>query len=120
MESFLITKVFFRLWSVETGTNLATIEANSSVRCCNFSFSGNQVAYATDSQLGFDSELFIMDSRTIDSSLSNAVHTSRLPMKHSKITSFLWFLDDTIITGHENGLVASYDMRVKELSFLLL
>lgn len=28
-----------------------------------------------------------------------------------------WFLDETIITGHENGLVAAYDMRnFKELA----
>jgi len=105
-----------RLWSVETGTELAKIESNSSVRSCNFSFSGNQVAYATDSQLGYDSELFIIDTRIIDSSLSNSKPTFSLPMKHSKITSMLWFLDDTIITGHENGLVSSYDMRMgKEL-----
>lgn len=106
-----------RLWSVETGTNVATIATNSSVRCCNFSFSGNQVAYATDAQMGFESELFVIDSRTIDSSMNNANSTARLPMKHSKITSMLWFLDDTIITGHENGLVASYDMRMgKEIT----
>jgi len=105
-----------RLWSVETGTELAKIDTNSSVRSCNFSFSGNQVAYATDSQLGYDSELFIIDSRIIDSSLINSKPTFSLPMKHSKITSMLWFLDDTIITGHENGLVSSYDMRMgKEL-----
>lgn len=105
-----------RLWSVETGTELAKIDTNSSVRSCHFSFSGNQVAYATDSQLGYDSELFIIDSRIIDSSLNQSKPTFSLPMKHSKITSMLWFLDDTIITGHENGLVSSYDMRMgKEL-----
>lgn len=62
--------------------------------------------------MGFDSELYIIDTRQFDSSLSSQQSTMSLPMKHSKITSMLWFLDDTIITGHENGLIASYDMRV--------
>lgn len=82
------------------------------MRCCNFSFSGNQIAYSTDKAMGHDSELYVIDARTMDSSLNNAAPTLRLPMKHSKITSMMWFLDDTIITGHENGLIASYDMRV--------
>lgn len=43
--------------------------------------------------------------------LSGQHSIMKLPMKQSKITSMLWFLDDTIITGHENGLIASYDMR---------
>lgn len=105
----------FRLWSVETGTNLATISANSSVRCCNFSFSGNQVAYSTDKAMGHDCELFIIDTRTVDSSMKDAAPTLRLPMKQSKITSMLWFLDDTIITGHDNGNIGSYDLRVSSI-----
>lgn len=82
------------------------------MRCCNFSFSGNQVAYSTDKAMGHDSELYIIDTRIFDSSISSQRSTMSLPMKHSKITSMLWFLDDTIITGHENGLIAAYDMRV--------
>lgn len=96
---------------METGTNIATIPAKSSVRCCNFSFSGNQAAYSTDKAMGHDCELFVMDVRTMDSSLSNAQPTVRIPMRKSKITSMLWFLDDTIITGHENGTLATYDLR---------
>jgi len=101
-----------RLWSVETGANIATIDARSSVRCCNFSFSGNQAAYSTDKAMGHDSELYLVDVRTWDSSISGQQSTMRIPMKVSKITSMLWFLDDTIVTGHENGLIASYDMRM--------
>ncbi|KAG5684318.1 putative E3 ubiquitin ligase complex SCF subunit sconB [Polypedilum vanderplanki] len=101
-----------KLWSVETGKNIASIESKSSVRCCNFSYSGNQAAYSTDRAMGQDCELFIIDVRTMDSSLNDAQPILRLPMKNSKITSMLWFLDETIITGHENGLVSIYDTRM--------
>lgn len=101
-----------KLWSVETGKNVATIETKSSVRCCNFSFSGNQAAYSTDRAMGQDCELSIIDVRVMDSSLDDALPILKLPMKHSKITSMMWFLDETIITGHENGMVATYDTRM--------
>ena len=104
--------MFYRLWSVETGKNIATIETKSSVRCCNFSFSGNQAAYSTDRAMGQDCELSIIDVRTMDSSLNDAHPILKLPMKLSKITSMMWLLDETIITGHENGLIATYDTRV--------
>jgi translation initiation factor 3 subunit I len=101
-----------KLWSVESGKNIASIVTNSSVRCCNFSFSGNQASYSTDRAMGHDSELFIIDVRTMDSSIDNANPILRVPMKESKITSMLWFLDETIITGHENGQISTWDTRV--------
>jgi WD40 repeat protein len=102
-----------RLWDVETGKNQATVEARSSVRCCNFSFSGNQAAYSTDKAMGHNCELFVIDSRIIDSSTGSGNPIWRLPMNQSKISAFMWFLDDTIITGHENGLIGSWDLRVR-------
>jgi translation initiation factor 3 subunit I len=62
--------------------------------------------------MGQDCELSIVDVRTMDSSLNDAESILKLPMKQSKITSMLWFLDETIITGHENGQVSIYDTRV--------
>lgn len=100
------------MWSVETGKNVATVDTKSSVRCCNFSYSGNQAAYSTDRAMGQECELDIIDVRTMDSSLDNTVPIMKLPMKQSKITSMVWFLDEMIITGHENGMVASYDTRM--------
>jgi translation initiation factor 3 subunit I len=101
----------FRMWDVENGINVATMQARSSVRCCNFSFSGNQAAYSTDKAMGHDCELYVVDVRTLDSSLSKAEPIVKIPMRNSKITSMCWFLDDTIITGHENGMLGSYDLR---------
>lgn len=99
------------MWDVENGINVATMQARSSVRCCNFSFSGNQAAYSTDKAMGHDCELYVVDVRTLDSSLSKAEPTVKIPMRNSKITSMCWFLDDTIITGHDNGMLGSYDLR---------
>ena len=97
---------------METGKNQATVEARSSVRCCNFSFSGNQAAYSTDKAMGYNSELYVIDSRIIGSTTGSEAPILRLPMNQSKITAFMWFLDDTIITGHENGQIGSIDLRV--------
>jgi len=104
--------MYLKLWSVETGKTIATVAAKSSVRCCNFSYSGNQAAYSTDKAMGFNCELFVTDVRTMDSSIGEANPIMKLPMATSKITSMLWFLDETIITGHENGTIASHDLRV--------
>ncbi|XP_052894521.1 eukaryotic translation initiation factor 3 subunit I [Anopheles moucheti] len=108
------------LWDVETGTALGKIPCNSSVRTCNFSFSGNQASYSTDRAMNHPCELFVIDVRNIDSSISSADPVLKLTMneQQSKITSMLWgALDETVITGHENGSLRIWDLRaVKELN----
>lgn len=101
-----------KLWDVEVGSVIASIPAKSSVRTCNFSYSGNQAAYSTDKAMGQNSELFIIDVRTADSSLAEQNPILRIPMTPSKITSMLWGpLDETIITGHDNGQISIWDIR---------
>uniref|UniRef100_A0A8W7PXI9 Serine-threonine kinase receptor-associated protein n=1 Tax=Anopheles coluzzii TaxID=1518534 RepID=A0A8W7PXI9_ANOCL len=108
------------LWDVETGTALGKIPCNSSVRTCNFSFSGNQASYSTDRAMNHPCELFVIDVRNIDASISSADPVLKLTMneQQSKITSMLWgALDETVITGHENGSLRIWDLRaVKELN----
>ena len=95
---------------------MASIDARSSVRCCNFNYSGNQAAYSTDKAMGHNCELFVTDVRTMDSSvLDNPI--LRLPMNSSKITSQLWSMDELIITGHEDGHISSWDLRVRNCNF---
>lgn len=112
--------IFFllRLWDVETGTTIASIPSKSSVRTCDFSYSGNQASYSTDKAMGQSCELFIIDVRNADTSLDTADPILRLPMSNSKITSLLWGgLDETIITGHQNGQITIWDLRMgKELN----
>lgn len=64
--------------------------------------------------MGHGCQLSIIDVRNADSSLSNAEPTLRIPINVSKITSLLWGpLDETIITGHENGQLSVWDLRVR-------
>lgn len=101
-----------KIWDVEYGSVVASIPAKSSVRTCNFSYSGNQAAYSTDKAMGQNSELFIIDVRTADSSTAEQDPILRIPMLQSKITSMLWGpLDETIITGHDNGQISIWDIR---------
>ncbi|XP_058463603.1 eukaryotic translation initiation factor 3 subunit I [Malaya genurostris] len=107
-----------KLWDVETGSTLGTIGCNSVVRTSNFSYSGNQASYSTDKTMGNNCELFIIDVRNVDSSISSQSPVLRLTMQQqSKITSMLWgALDETVITGHENGSMRIWDLRAgKEL-----
>jgi len=107
-----------KIWDVERGSVIASIPTKSSVRTCNFSYSGNQAAYTTDKAMGQNCELFIIDVRTVDSSISHQDATLRIPILQSKVTSMQWGpLDETIITGHENGQITLWDIRVgKELN----
>lgn len=101
-----------KIWDVEYGSVIASIAAKSSVRTTHFSYSGNQAAYSTDKAMGQNSELFIIDVRNADSSISEQDAILRIPMLQSKITSMLWgALDETIITGHENGQISLWDIR---------
>ncbi|XP_034472468.1 eukaryotic translation initiation factor 3 subunit I [Drosophila innubila] len=101
-----------KLWDVEYGSVIASIPTKSSVRTSTFSFSGNQAAYSTDKAMGQNCELFIIDVRNADSTLSEQEPTLRIPMVESKITSMQWGpLDETIITGHDNGNIAIWDIR---------
>jgi translation initiation factor 3 subunit I len=107
-----------KLWDIERGVTIATIDCKSSVRRCNFSYSGNQAAYSTDKAMGFNCELFIIDVRNADSSLNKADPVLKMPMAQSKITSMVWgALDESIITGHENGQISRWDLRMgKEIN----
>lgn len=107
-----------KIWDVERGDIIASIGSKSSVRTTHFSYSGNQAAYTTDKAMQQNCELFIIDVRTVDSSLSGQDPIMRIPILQSKVTSMLWGpLDETIITGHENGQITLWDIRKgKELN----
>uniref|UniRef100_A0A0K8TS97 Eukaryotic translation initiation factor 3 subunit I n=1 Tax=Tabanus bromius TaxID=304241 RepID=A0A0K8TS97_TABBR len=106
-----------KLWQVETGAQVASLSAKSPVRTTNFSYSGNMAAYTTDKAMSQNCELFIIDVRNADSSVSHQDPIIRIPMLQSKITSMLWGpLDETIITGHDNGMICAWDLKTgKEL-----
>ncbi|CAB0042322.1 unnamed protein product [Trichogramma brassicae] len=108
-----------RLWDVQFGKDISKLSTKSSVRACAFSFSGNLAAYATDKALGHNCEMFIIDIRAPEPVLQIEDNICRTMMAESRITSLLWgALDETIITGHENGTIAIWDSRTgKKLNY---
>ncbi len=92
---------------------MGKIEAKTSVRTCNFSYSGNMALYSTDSTMGNPSEIFIIDVRTVDSSFSENDPILRIPLTNApKATSMVWGnLDEVVISGHDNGDLAQWDLR---------
>ncbi|XP_065333112.1 eukaryotic translation initiation factor 3 subunit I [Cloeon dipterum] len=107
-----------RIWDCSTGTQLGNIVTRSSVRTCAFSYSGNMAVFTTDKAMGHPCEIFVVDTRNIDSSFSDNDPIMRIPISDSKVTSILWgALDETILTGHEDGTVKIWDLQSgKELA----
>lgn len=106
-----------RIWDCATGKEISQLGTNSSVRACAFSYSGNLAVYATDKALGHQCEMFIIDIRTPDAILQQDDNICRTAMSGSRISSLLWgALDETIITGHENGDLVIWDSRTGKKS----
>lgn len=61
--------------------------------------------------------MFIIDTRTVDTVLSQEKDCiCRVPVNGPRISSILWgALDETIITGHEDGELNIWDVRVREI-----
>ncbi|XP_031783034.1 eukaryotic translation initiation factor 3 subunit I [Nasonia vitripennis] len=107
-----------RLWDVETGKQLSFLEKKSPVRCCSFSFSGNLAVFATDKSMGQNCEMFVMDVRSPEPVFSPEDNVCRNVLEGSRISSLLWgALDETLITGHENGELNIWDSRTGKKSY---
>lgn len=101
-----------KLWDCETGKEIGNIPSNSSVRTCMFSYSANTAVYTTDSAMKQPCEMFIIDVRTVDSSISHQDPILKIPIAGSKVSSILWDnLDEMVITGHENGEIVQWDLK---------
>lgn len=108
-----------RLWNVQTGKETGQIKTFSSVRSCNFSYSANMAAYATDTAMGYSCELNLIDVRSMDDSGNNSEPILKILISGSRVSSFAWgTLDEIMITGHENGCVKQWDLRVNQNTYL--
>lgn len=59
-------------------------------------------------------QVFIIDTRTVDDSISSQSPILKWEITDSKVTSMVWgTLDETIITGHEAGDLIQWDLRVR-------
>lgn len=102
-----------RIWDVRTGQIKTTFPCQNAVRSCGFSYSGNIAMYTTDTTLGASCFIFLRDLRLPESS-DPVRQIDVTGMKLPKITSSIWgSLEDTIITGHETGEIALWDLRKK-------
>ncbi|XP_046754059.1 eukaryotic translation initiation factor 3 subunit I [Diprion similis] len=100
------------VWDCQTGKVVGQLATNSSVRTCSFSYSGNLAVYSTDKALGHQCEMFIIDARDVDSTLSQENAIRRIPINGPRISAIFWgALDETIVTGHEDGEINLWDMR---------
>ncbi|KAH7975536.1 hypothetical protein HPB52_003032 [Rhipicephalus sanguineus] len=100
-----------RVWDLERGVNINTIDTATAVRTCMFSFSGRMLMYSTDKAMGRFCEIHIVDMadrRQMEGQDSAMV----IPVNQSKVTSALWWhYDDGILSAHEDGTLATWDIK---------
>lgn len=105
-----------KIWDVETGKLLINHETLSAVRTCGFSYSGNLVFITTDQALQQPCALHLFDIRAPETLRSNNPRWSQ-KISPSKITSALWgHLDESIITGHEDGTINQWDINSESVT----
>jgi len=105
-----------RLWDCETGNQIGKLATKAAVRTCRFSYSGNMAVFSTDIQYGQSCDIMLIDVRSADNALDEAEPIMTIQVPKSKVTSILWGpLDETIISGHENGEICQWDVQTGKL-----
>jgi len=103
-----------KLWDLETGKILSNYETKSSVRSSNFSYCGNYINFTTDRQMKHEPMIYVADVRQPESepAFSFVVDTKEM----SKPMCSLWgALNEYLITGHDDGTIAHWDLKTGEL-----
>lgn len=89
-----------RLWDVQTGATLATIETKSAVRACGWAYSGNEFFFSTDKTMGQESTIYIFKLDDVKANGGAASPRLAIPSKESKVREksvrphffFFWLL----------------------------
>ncbi|XP_012286705.1 eukaryotic translation initiation factor 3 subunit I [Orussus abietinus] len=101
-----------RIWDCQTGKEIGQMSTKSSVRTCSFSYSGNMAVFSTDKALGQQCEMLMIDTRNVESTIDANDAYFKILMPGSRVSAILWgALDETIITGHEDGEIIIWDVR---------
>ena len=105
------------LWDVKSGDMISQLETKSAVRSCGFSYSGKSFFFSTDKAMGQLSELRIFSLADVNKPGGNSAQPYlTIPSHDSKVTAAIWGpLDETIITGHENGDLCKWDAKTGDL-----
>lgn len=100
---------------LETGRELNKLETRTSVRIANFSYSGKMLFFTTDEAMKMASSLQVIDLRdptNFEPDTESGVISIDEFDRHNKPTSGLWGpLDESVILGHETGLLTKWDFR---------
>jgi len=68
------------------------------------------LAYTTDKQMGYPCIITVVDTRKF--SADQSIMNITIPSAGPKVTSLIWGgLENTIITGHDNGDIVQWDMK---------
>lgn len=100
-----------RLWDLQTGKELSKRETQTSTRTVNYSYSANLLLYTTDTQRNIPSQIHVLDTREDIASVQPAVSISDVGT-HKPTASIFGPLDDSFITGHENGSISKWECRM--------
>ena len=95
-----------KLWECETGSELHHLKTETAVRTCGFSSPRKVFYYSTDEQMGMKCSIYLYDVVSLEM-------ISVVMAEKSKVTAASWGpFDNYLLTGHENGMVGQYDLRV--------
>eukprot|EP00039_Didymoeca_costata_P018585 m.334092 g.334092 ORF g.334092 m.334092 type:complete len:327 (-) comp17286_c0_seq1:2665-3645(-) len=104
-----------KLWDIKTGTQICSFATKSAVRACGWSYSGKEFFFSTDKAMGQQSTMFIYNLAEVEAQGPSTPPYLTIPSPASKITSAVWGpLDETIITGHENGGMIKWNAKSGE------
>ena len=97
-----------KLWDCETGNVLHSLPTDSAVRTCGFSSPRKMFYYTIDEQMRAKCSIFLYDVTSLD-------QISVILVEQAKVTAASWGpFDNYLVTGHENGVVCQYDLRVSQ------
>jgi len=95
-----------KLWECETGSELHHLKTETAVRTCGFSSPRKVFFYSTDEQMGMKCSIYLYDVVSLEK-------INFVTAEKSKVTAASWGpFDDYLLTGHENGMIGQYDLRV--------
>jgi translation initiation factor 3 subunit I len=101
-----------KVWDIQTGKELYSITAKSPIRTCGWSYSGNQFFISTDKNMGQQCHVKFYNIEDLKKDGSNAQPYLEFQSLDSKVTTAVWGpLDETLITGHDNGDISKWDSK---------
>lgn len=98
-----------RIWDIETGKQITRIDTPTAVRSCQFSYSGKEILYTTDAQMRRSPEINVIDVRDPEGSPIMSLKDLGL---QKPTASLFGPLDETVITGHDNGVIAKWEIKM--------